>query len=185
MRRTPYSAKVERYARVPRGRGRTDERAAGRPGALLAVTSRGRAGVAPPLVRASWLLRSRRSPEHQPAALRDVRRGARGPRRGQAPRPACSRRATKKGWKALPDRLLGPTGVRGSRRGAGAPRRLRTRAGGGRVNRLCVGFDRLTRRPRAGSVRFKAQAGAGMIAATGLAVATWIGVRVLRVPKER
>jgi CubicO group peptidase (beta-lactamase class C family) len=56
---------------------------------------------------------------------------------------------------------------------------------GGRVNRLCVGFDRLTRRPRAGSVRFKAQAGAGMIAATGLAVATWIGVRVLRVPKER
>ena len=56
---------------------------------------------------------------------------------------------------------------------------------GSRVNRLCVGFDRLTRRPRAGSVRFKAQAGAGMIAATGLAVATWIGVRVLRVPKER
>jgi hypothetical protein len=52
---------------------------------------------------------------------------------------------------------------------------------GGRVNRLCIGFDRLTRRPRAGSVRFKAQAGA----ATGLAVATWIGVRVLRVPKER
>jgi hypothetical protein len=68
-----------------------------------------------------------------------------------------------------------------ARRGAGAPRRLRTRAGGGRVNRLCIGFDRLTRRPRAGSVRFKAQAGA----ATGLAVATWIGVRVLRVPKER
>ena len=56
---------------------------------------------------------------------------------------------------------------------------------GGRVNRLCVGFDRLTRRPRAGSMRFKAQAGAGMIAATGLAVATWIGVSVLRVPKER
>ena len=49
---------------------------------------------------------------------------------------------------------------------------------------LCVGFDRLTRRPRARSVRLKAQAGAATVG-TGLAAATWLGVRELRVWKRR
>jgi hypothetical protein len=55
----------------------------------------------------------------------------------------------------------------------------------GRVNRLYVGFDRLTKRPRASSVRFKAQAGAATVTAAGFAAATWLGVRQMRVPKER
>ena len=55
----------------------------------------------------------------------------------------------------------------------------------GRVNRLYVGFDRLTKRARTRSVRFKAQAGAATVATAGVAAATWLGVRELRAPKER
>jgi hypothetical protein len=55
----------------------------------------------------------------------------------------------------------------------------------GRVNRLCVGFDRLTKRPRARSVRFKAQATAATVAAAGFAAATRVAVRELRVPQKR
>jgi len=45
---------------------------------------------------------------------------------------------------------------------------------------LCVGFDRLTKRPRARSVRFKAQAGAATVAAVGVA-ASWLAlIRALR-----
>jgi hypothetical protein len=55
----------------------------------------------------------------------------------------------------------------------------------GCVNRLCVGFDRLTKRPRARSVRFKAQATAAMVAAAGFAAATQLAVRELRVPQKR
>jgi CubicO group peptidase (beta-lactamase class C family) len=54
----------------------------------------------------------------------------------------------------------------------------------GRAQRLCVGFDRLTKRPRARSVRFKAQAGAATVAA-GFGAAAWLGIRELRVLKER
>ena len=60
----------------------------------------------------------------------------------------------------------------------------REREGGG-VDRLYVGFDRLTKRPRARSVRFKAQAGAATVAAAGFVSVAWLGVRGLRVPKQR
>jgi hypothetical protein len=48
-------------------------------------------------------------------------------------------------------------------------------AQGGRVGRLLVGFDKLSKRPRVGSLRFKAMAGLG--AGAVLATAAWRSLR--------
>jgi CubicO group peptidase (beta-lactamase class C family) len=53
---------------------------------------------------------------------------------------------------------------------------------GSHVSRLCIGFDRLAKRSRASSVRFRAQAGAATVAAAGFVAATWLGVRELQDP---
>jgi CubicO group peptidase (beta-lactamase class C family) len=49
-------------------------------------------------------------------------------------------------------------------------------AGSGRVGHLLVGFDRLRKRPRVGSLRFKAMAGLGVASGAVFATAAWKGL---------
>lgn len=54
----------------------------------------------------------------------------------------------------------------------------------GRVDRLCVGLDRLAKRSRAKSLRVRAQAGAGTLAGVAIAAAAWKGARRSRAPER-
>ena len=55
---------------------------------------------------------------------------------------------------------------------------------GGGVDHLYVGLDRLHRRSRGKSLRFRARAGAGTLAGAGVAAAAWLGARRLRAPER-